>query len=171
MILIRQETSQDQKEVYSVNAFAFKREDESKLINKLRSTEHFIPELSLVAVDDERIVGHILFTKIHVKAKDEVYQVLSLAPMSVLPEYQGKGIGQKLIHQGLASARKIGYPAVLVLGHPKYYPKAGFKKASNWKIQCPFPAPDEAWMALELLPNGLAQKEGVAVFPDVFNEV
>ncbi|NQV02410.1 MAG: N-acetyltransferase, partial [Bacteroidia bacterium] len=93
--------------------------------------------------------GHILFFPIPIRTETGFFQSISLAPMSVLPEYQNKGIGGQLILQGLTKVEELGHKSVVVLGHPEYYPRFGFRKASDWEIKVPFPAPDEAIMALE----------------------
>jgi putative acetyltransferase len=91
---------------------------------------------------------------------------LSLAPLAVLPEHQGKGIGGRLIEEGIAIAKTMGYESIIVVGHPEYYPRFGFQPAGKWGIKPPYEGvPDEAFMALELGENSLDGKAGVAEFP------
>ena len=130
---IRQEKWDDQEEIYQLNQLAFKGPEESKLVDKLRETQAFIPELSLVAVKNNIIVGHILFSHVHIVGRKS-WPSLALAPMSVLPAYQGKGIGTALIEEGVKRARAMGFPSIIVLGHKDYYPKFGFKKSKSKKI-------------------------------------
>lgn len=170
MIHIRPENNADIPRIYQVTELAFRQNNESELINKVRSSEAFIPGLSLVAVLNEQIIGHILFSKIHIQTAKGPKEVLSLAPMAVIPDHQQKGVGGQLIRAGLEEAAKSGFAGVLVLGHPGYYPRFGFQPAADFGIECPFPAPAEAWMALELIPGGLKNKAGMAVFPEVFND-
>ena len=153
-MIIRQERIEDYDAVYHVikDAFAtaeYTDGNEQNLVNELRKSNSFIPELSLVAVEDERVVGHILFTKAYVNGAE----VLALAPLAVLPEYQNRGIGLALIKQGHRIAYRLGYEYSVVLGHSKYYPKAGYIPASQYGIQAPFEVEDENFMAVSLSGN------------------
>lgn len=156
-MVIRQEKAEDYEAVYHVVKEAFQNAEhtdgnEHNLVAALRKSKAFIPELSLVALEDQRVVGHILFTKALVK---EV-EVLALAPLAVLPEYQNRGIGLSLIAEGHRAARRLGYGYSVVLGHPQYYPKAGYLPASRYGIRAPFPVADENFMAICL---GAEQKQ------------
>ncbi|MGB6680302.1 MAG: N-acetyltransferase [Candidatus Bathyarchaeia archaeon] len=166
-IIIRKEKKEDFKSIYEINKQAFKQKNESELIERIRVSKNFVPELSLVAEKNGKIVGHILFTKIKIKGEKE-YESLILAPMAVLPELQKQGIGEKLITEGLKKARELGFSSVIVLGHKDYYPKFGFEKASKWNIKCSFKVPDEAFMAIELNIGALAEKSGIVEFPKEF---
>ena len=137
--------------------------NEQNLVAALRKSKSFIPELSLVAVEDEKIVGHILFTKAVVQG----VEVLALAPLSVLPDYQNRGIGLSLMKEGHSIAHKLGYEYSVVLGHSKYYPKAGYIPASVCGIKAPFEVDDESFMALNL--NGSQNKlNGVIEYDKAF---
>lgn len=151
MIKIRQETSNDYETVFDVVKNAFEKAehtdgDEHNLVGRLRKSESFIPELSLVAEIDGEIVAQIMFTKI--KVADTVQ--VSLAPVSVLPSFQGKGLGAALIKEGHKIATALGYEFSILLGHPTYYPKFGYVPASSFGITAPFEVPDEAFMAINL---------------------
>lgn len=165
---IRQEQPTDYDAVYQVVKEAFVDAehtdgDEQNLIVRLRKSKSFIPELSLVAVEDEKIVGHILFTRAAVNG----IAVLALAPLSVLPEYQNRGIGQSLIKRGHIIAQKMGYKYSVVLGHEKYYPKSGYVPASQYGIKAPFEVEDESFMAICL--NGTVDKlNGVMEYDEAF---
>ena len=114
-------------------------------------------------------MGHILLSKIKIsKDNNESVESLALAPVSVLPEYQNKGIGGLLITEALKEAKELGYNSVVVLGHPEYYPRFGFKKASLWGIKAPFEVPNEAFMAMNLGKNALNNVSGVVEYPSVF---
>ncbi len=148
---IRQETKDDYTAVEQVikDAFATAAQSNGKeheLVHELRSSRAFIPELSLVAVEDGQIIGHILFTKVTVGSHIE----LALAPLSVLPVYQRRGVGLALMAKGHQIARAMGYSYVIVLGHASYYAKAGYIPASSYGIQAPFAVPDENFMILKL---------------------
>lgn len=148
-MIIRQEKAEDYEAVYHVVKEAFQNAEytdgnEQNLVVALRKSKAFIPQLSLVAVEDQRVVGYILFTKAVVNG----VQVLALAPLAVLPEYQNRGIGLALIAEGHRAARSLGYGYSVVLGHPQYYPKAGYLPASRYGIRAPFPVADENFMAI-----------------------
>lgn len=167
-MIIRQERSEDYDEVYHIVKEAFESAEhsdgsEQDLVVALRKSKSFIPELSLVAVEDEKIVGHILFTKAFVQG----VELLALAPLSVLPDYQNRGIGLSLIKEGHDIAHKLGYEYSVVLGHSKYYPKAGYVPASNYGIKAPFEVEDESFMALSL--NGSQNKlNGIMEYDKAF---
>lgn len=176
-LIIRQEQNDDYEQTEKVVESAFANaehsdKNEHKLVSRIRSSNTFIPELSLVAVekDNTKIVGHILLSKIKIKNNNQVAESLALAPVSVLPDYQNKGIGKLLIQEALEEAKKLGYHSVFVLGHPEYYPKFGFKKTSLWGIKAPFEVPEEALMAIELHENALDKVSGVIEYPSVFFE-
>jgi putative acetyltransferase len=170
-IIIRSEGPNDYPVIDLVNNQAFDRPNEAELIRKLRQTSEFIPELSLVAEQDEMVVGHILFYPVYIKSGDIQHQILSLGPMSVLPLYQRRGIGSELIMEGLTRAKSLNFKAVIVVGHSHYYPRFGFKPASRWGITSPFEVPDNVFMALELEPHELQGKSGMVIYPEVFKEV
>ncbi len=151
MLIIRQENKNDYEEVYNVIKTAFETAEhsdgnEQDLVVALRKSDNFIPELSLVAVMDNKIVGYILFTKIKIGKQEE----LALAPLGVLPEYQKQGIGRTLIQEGNKKAKELGYHYSVVLGSDKYYPKFGYVSAKEYGIVAPFDVPDENFMAIKL---------------------
>lgn len=153
-MIIRQEEPRDYSAVYQVVKSAFENAEhsdgnEQELVVALRNSSAFVPELSLVAVCDGRIVGHILFTKVTVSGKI----ALALAPLSVLPVYQRQGIGQALMAEGHKIAQELGYEYSIVLGHPQYYPKVGYRPASSFGIKAPFDVPDDNFMAIKLKPT------------------
>lgn len=174
-IEIRQESSKDVKEIEEVVRAAFTSRDrndpdEHHPVNKIRKTEAFIPGLSLVALEKDSVVGHILLSKIMVEENGESASSLALAPISVAPSYQNKGIGSQMIVTALKRAEEMGYESVIVLGHDKYYPRFGFRPASRWNIKPPFDVPDEAFMAVELTDGGLDGVEGTVRYSEAFSE-
>lgn len=155
-VLIRQENEKDHQVVHDVIQSAFENMgeaigDEQDLVNRLRKSQAFIPELSLVAECEGKVVGHILFTKIKIGN----HPSLALAPVAVIPEFQKRGVGGKLIQEGHRIAKELGYDSVILVGHPSYYPRFGYRPASLWKITAPFEVSDEAFMAMELKVGGL----------------
>ena len=151
MLVIRQENKNDYEQVYNVVKKAFEMAEESDgneqdLVVALRNSESFIPELSLVAIIDNKIVGYILFTKIKIGE----YEELTLAPLAILPEYQRQGIGSKLIERGHKIAKELGYHYSVVLGSEKYYPKLGYIPTIQYGIKAPFDVQSENFMAIKL---------------------
>jgi putative acetyltransferase len=172
-ISIRQETQEDYKEVFEVVGLAFGQDNEAKLVDALRNNSSvFVPQLSVVATNNSNIVGHILFTKINiVNESNRESESLALAPISVRPEYQRKGIGSKLINYGLDAARALQFSSVIVLGHAHYYPKFGFLPAEKWSITSRYNVPSNVFMALELVPNGLQNINGLVKYPKEFESL
>ncbi|WP_337873456.1 N-acetyltransferase [Ignavibacterium sp.] len=169
---IRQENTNDITSVFELNKVAFGQENEAKLVDLLRSGNSFIPELSLIALFENEIVGHILFSKIKIinENKDK-FESLALAPMAVRPEFQHKGIGGQLIQYGLDKARELQHKSVIVLGHKHYYPKFGFIPADKWNIKSPYNVPKEAFMALELTADGLKNVSGLVEYSMEFESL
>ncbi|HFJ9507562.1 GNAT family N-acetyltransferase [Bacillus cereus group sp. MYBK245-2] len=174
MVTIRQERQTDYRKTEEVVQQAFLHEEfsdkkEHELVKRIRECDAFIPELSIVAVDEE-IVGHIMLSKITIEQDGASVDSLALAPVSVARDYQKKGIGGKLIVAALEKAKELGYGSVVVLGHPEYYPKFGFKKASEWNIKAPFEVPDEVFMVMELRENALEGVKGIVQYSSAFAE-
>lgn len=162
---IRQEQTEDYSAVHKTVELAFKDVEESDhsepfLVDKLRLTDAFIPELSLVAEADGEIIGHILLTKVEIVSEKESVPSLGLAPVSVLPQYQRKGVGSALIREAHKRAAELGYGSVVLLGHKDYYPKFGYRQAIDFGIEFPFDVPLEYCMAIELHPEALKGVRG-----------
>ena len=172
MAIIRAETPSDVAAIHTVNKAAFDgREAEPRLVAAIRHTDDFIPGLSLVAEEDGKIVGHILFSRIHIKTDNGDVPALALAPMAVLPEYQGRGIGSLLVRRGLEECKRLGGKIVIVLGHINYYPRFGFSSQMARALECPYGDCGEAWMAIELQPGALEGVRGRVIYPEAFREV
>ena len=174
-IKIRTEAVADHPKVFSIIEQAFFTEElsdhkEQFLVERLRVSSSFISELSLVAEVDAQVVGHILLTKISICDGDIKYQSLALAPVSVLPEYQGHGVGSALIKAAHTKAIALGYGSVVILGHKDYYPRFGYKTASQFGISLPFDVPEEYVMAIELISNALDGVRGVVEYDPAFSE-
>jgi len=169
-IKIRNEQKNDYNQIRKINDLAFGQENEGKMIESLRKTSDYNASLSLVAEIKEKIVGHILFYPVKIKNEKEEYTVLSLAPIAVHPEYQSKGIGSKLVKTGLQIAKENNFDIVIVVGHPKYYPRFGFKPAGNWGIKHPFDVPNDVFLALELKDNALKNCRGKVEYPKEYYE-
>ena len=171
-LVIRPEEPNDYDSITLLLTSAFAQDAEAKLVNKLRKRLDYKPELALVAEQENMVAGFILFTPVIIRNVAGVeHQSLALAPVAVLPKFQQIGIGSALIVHGLEKAVQMGYSSVIVLGHAHYYPKFGFKKASCWNIQSPFPVPDEVFMAKELTEGGLMGVEGLVIYSPEFLEL
>lgn len=172
-VTIRQEAYGDHLDVFALNRTVFERDDEAMLVDTLRKNKKvFIPELSIVAILKNKVVGHILFTKINIKAADgTLNESLALAPMAVKSELQNKGIGGQLIRKGLDIATGLGYKSVIVLGHERYYPRFGFEPADKWNISAPFAVPSHAFMGIELVCDGLKDISSTVIYPKEFEIV
>ena len=169
--MIRPERREDQPAVFQVNQEAFGRPNEALLVDALRRSPTFLPELSLVALDGSRVVGHILFTAVEVKGTTRSHPALALAPMAVLPAFQRRGIGSSLLRRGLDDARALGHAVVIVVGHPAFYPRFGFVPAKPLDIRAPFEVSSAAFMALELRPDALRGVRGEVRYPPEFADV
>jgi len=135
--------------------------DEHYLLHVLREDGAFLPELDIVAEKDGRIIGHIAYTRSHIAAPDgKRRETLTFGPVSVHPDYQRRGVGARLIFHTLDIARRMGYGAVLILGHPEYYPRFGFRRARDFGLTLPGGESFDAFMALELQPDSLAGLDG-----------
>lgn len=168
MLIIRQETPEDVVSIYCVNQQAFGQENEPKLIEKLRNRG--VLTISLVAIQDGEIVGHIAFSPVVIESESSNFEAIALAPMAVIPSYQRQRIGSQMVRAGLEECRCLGHEIVVVLGHPDYYPRFGFILAKPKGIDCEFEVPEEAWMILELREGALAGRRGVVRFQPEFKE-
>ena len=171
MLLIRPEETRDHEAISQVHRSAFGQESEAKLVIELRTSKDFLPELSLVAVMDGEIVGHILFSPVVIQYGSRSVRALALAPMAVQPEFQRQGIGSQLIKKGLECCRRLRHQIVIVVGHPDYYPRFGFSSARTRGLEVPFPVPDEVFMVLELTQGTLESVAGMVRYPVAFNDV
>lgn len=168
MLMIRSETHEDRADIHHVNSKAFGQESEAELVEKLRNRGMLI--VSLVALFDGQVTGHIAFSSVTVKSESSSFQAITLGPMAVLPEYQRKGIGSQLVQAGLEECRHLGHEIVVLVGHPDYYPRFGFVPARSKGIECEFEVPDEAWMLLELREGALSSRRGTVSFQPEFRE-
>lgn len=162
-VQVRPEDDADFGAIRTVNREAFGTVAEADLVDALRANGD--AALSLVAESDSGVVGHILFSDLPVRTSVRDVAALALAPMSVLPRWQRRGVGSALVRAGLDRCREAGFQAVVVLGHPTYYPRFGFSARLAAPLQAPFSGP--AFMALELVPGALSAG-GVVRYPDAF---
>ena len=167
-IQIRSETDADKAAVFDINAVAFPTEAEARLVDILRESAG--EYISLVAVKDQNIVGHIMFTAITLEPFAEL-RLMGLAPMAVSPSLQRDGIGTELVNAALHICRELGVGAVAVLGHPEYYRRFGFRPASQWDIKCEYDVPEEVFMLMELSPAYLQDYQGTIRYHAAFADI
>jgi putative acetyltransferase len=164
-LVIRDRQLADDEAIRRLNDAAFDGTYESRLIDDLRAANCAVVEL--VLVDGTDVIGHILMSTLDVSVGDKPVRSLGLAPMSVQPGRQRQGIGSALVREALRRARQQGWQAVIVLGHPGYYPRFGFSAALARPLASPFSG--DAFMALELIPGVLQGGAGRVVYPSAFD--
>ena len=169
MIRIRSELPEDVEAIYSLNQEAFEGIVEANLVNNLRTSNAMT--LSLVAIKNNEIVGHIAFSPVTIESDQATVNAVGLAPMAVSPEFQRSGIGSQLVEEGLNRIRTAGHDLVVVLGHPEYYPRFGFVPAKKYGIRWEHDVPEEAFMIKELREGALKEVRGTVKYRPEFNEV
>ena len=167
-MLIRAEAQRDWAAVHAVNVSAFETPAEANLVDALR--EQAQPLVSLIAEDKGAIVGHIMFSPVSLSGHP-VLRIMGLAPMAVAPEHQRKGIGSALVRAGLEQCKQLGFGAVVVLGHPAYYPRFGFLPSTCCGIVCEYEVPEEVFMVVELQTGFLRGASGKVKYHSAFSNV
>mgnify|MGYP003288918428 CR=1 FL=1 len=184
-ILVREEEKKDYRRVEEITRLAFSYPGrierggigcpyEHWMVNELRKRDGILP-LSLVAVaqsdETEELVGHIICSKAEVRTENGIIPVLNMGPISVLPEYQRRGVGKALIYAMIEKATKLGYGAILFFGRPEYYPQFGFKEASEFGVADAEGYNYPSFMGMELIPGYLKEAEGGRYFEsDIYND-
>jgi putative acetyltransferase len=171
-IAVRPEMPGDYAAIRRIHEQTFGRLDEAFLVETLRKEQGFLPDLSLVAVKNNIIVGHVLFFPVTIvtpEGKEETS--LALASASVYPDFQRQGIGGKLIREGLSIAVRRQYRSVAVCGHADFYLRFGFRKASDFGIKSPFACSDETFLIRELQPQSLSALTGIVRYPSPFHRI
>ena len=165
-VAIRLEQPVDLPAIRTVNLAAFAKAAEANLVDVLRANGK--ATLSLVAVQDNQVVGHILFSPATMDSNDAHCRVLALGPMAVLPGRQGQGIGSLLVRAGLDHCKQAGVGCIVVLGHPTFYPRFGFKTASQFGIGCEYDVPAKYFMVAEFTDGALSSISGIARYEPEF---
>lgn len=168
-IIIRREIYSDEKDIYEIYISAFPTNDEAELVEYLCRQEDSYS--SWVADTGKYVVAHILYTKLKIAGYENLKDIYGLAPMAVLPEFQGKGIGSKLVVESLKDLKTIGAKAVFVLGHKDFYPRFGFKKAMKQGFYYKTSQFSESFFMLELNPNYLKAASGEVIYQPVFDNL
>jgi putative acetyltransferase len=169
MRIVRSENFIEYAGIFEINRLAFGQENEAKLVENIRYLPNFNSALSLVAVEGDRLVGHILFSEIAIVSPQGDVIALALAPLAVLPQFQNQGVGSQLVRAGLKQCQILGYKIVIVLGRPNFYSRFGFVPAIDRGLRSPFSVPDEAFMVLELVPGALNGVSGMVKYPSLFD--
>lgn len=169
MVAIRHERAEDANAIRFVLEQAFGESNEADLVERLRHRGAFT--LSLVAVVENEVVGHILFSPVTIESAGSRFNAIGLGPMAVLPPYQRKGIGSQLVSNGLEQCRQAGHEIVVVVGYPEYYPRFGFTPAKPRGIRCEFDVPDDVFMVLELREGAIAGRGGIVKYQPEFKSV
>jgi len=167
MIQVRQENPDDIRAIDVVHLSAFEGDEEVGLIDSLRESSGFIPELSLVAEFNGRIVGHVLLTRIHLLQGKESKDILALAPMAVVPSQSHRGIGSDLVKAAVEQAKKLSHAAIVVVGHPEFYQRFGFSQASQWNLETNLSVSNDLVTAIELEVDAL-KGGGTIIYPSLF---
>ncbi len=167
-MIIRDEENMDLAAIHAVNAAAFPTPAEAILVDALRELAH--PLVSLVAVDGETVVGHIMFTPVSLSGHSDL-SIMGLAPMAVAPGKQRRGVGSALVRAGLERCRQLLVGGVVVLGHPEYYPRFGFLPATRFSLVSEYEVPEEAFLALELRAGYFEGVSGTIRYHAAFSEL
>jgi putative acetyltransferase len=168
MLIIRSEQPQDVAGIRHVHSTAFDSTVETDIVDALRQQAQ--PFVSLIAVEGDDIIGHIAFSPVTLVSHPDV-PIAGLAPMAVRPSRQRGGIGSSLVRAGLDECARLGFVAVVVLGHAEYYPRFGFVPASTLGLSSEFDVPDDVFMALELQRGTLGPRRGVIRYHPAFGAV
>jgi putative acetyltransferase len=168
---IRPESVREYSAVENIHRIAFGGPGEAAVVARIRQSPHYIAELSLVALEDKRAIGHILFSYVGLQDdRGTVRKVVVLAPLAIHPDFQNRGVGKALIEEGLRQLEVMREPLVLVRGHATYYPKFGFVPSVQLGIKPPFPVSADQYMAKLLSAYG-PEYRGTVRYPAAFAEV
>jgi putative acetyltransferase len=169
MTTIRREKKKDSHAIRLVHEKAFGQSDEANIVKALQRRGAIT--VSLAAIQDNQVVGHILFSPVTIESKQARFNAAGLGPMAVLPRYQRRGIGSQLVQAGLEQCRTQGIDIVVVIGHPRFYPRFGFAPARSHGIVCEFEVPDDVFMVAELRQGALTGREGIARYQREFTSI
>ncbi|MCT4434067.1 N-acetyltransferase [Lactococcus cremoris] len=173
-MIIKTINLEDYKEVAELIRESFSQSEhgygnEAELVDKIRNEEGYIKDLEIVAFEDGKITGHGLLSEVSIVNQSQSFKGLVLAPLDVLPAYQGKGIGAAILLELEKRAKILDYSFISILGHESYYPRFGYVPASQYQIQAPFEVPNENFMIKELIDGRLEGKSGVIQYLEAFN--
>ena len=159
-MIVRPETESDLAGIRAVEEAAFRRTREADLVDRLRADRATV--FSLVAVQDDRVIGHVIFSKM-----DAPFRALGLGPLAVLPQHQRAGVGSRMIQEGISQAGLAGWEGIFVLGAPSYYGRFGFDPAKAAGFSSPYAG--SHFMVLALKNSVLGVKTGKVAYPEAFS--
>ncbi len=165
---VRAERPEDRAAVRAVSLSAFDTAAEANLVDALRDRAR--PVISLVAELDAEVIGHIMFSPVTLDGHPDL-SLMGLAPVAVSPKHQNRGVGSALVRAGLQRCGELGIGAVVVLGHPTYYPRLGFQPSVRFGITSECDAPAEAFMVVELRPGHLRGVTGTVRYHEAFRDL
>ncbi|MCL7475768.1 MAG: N-acetyltransferase [ANME-2 cluster archaeon] len=169
MMIIRPETQDDLEKIRNINSAAFATNDEANLVDALRKSG--APLISLVAEEKGELIGHIIFSPVSLEGNQPSPFIAGLGPMAAIPECKNKGVGSRLVEEGLRHCKTSGYKAVVVLGHPEYYPRFGFVPSVNYDIKSEYQVPPEIFMIKELEEFALKGFNGTVKYHQAFSDI
>jgi putative acetyltransferase len=169
MLTIRTENPDDVAAVYNIQSLAFGQPNEANLVDALR--QHADPFISLVAELSGQIIGHIFFSPVSIEDENSSFMAMGLVPLAVLPEFQNQGIGSALVTAGLDECQRLGHDVVVVLGHPKYYPRFGFVSGHSKGIRSEYNVPADVFMVSELTSGALKGRKGLVKYHAAFSKL
>jgi putative acetyltransferase len=169
MVTILRERKEDANAIRFVLEEAFGQSSEADLVDALRRRGALT--LSLVALREDEVVGHIVFSPVMIESAGSSFDAIGLGPMAVLPPYQRKGIGSELVRIGLEQCRDAGHEIVVVVGHPDFYGRFGFVPTKHRDLHCEFDVPDDVFMVMELRQDALAGRGGLVKYQPEFTSV
>ena len=168
-LVVQPESNEDIVGIHLLNQAAFDRDNEANLVDNLRKADAVT--LSLVAKTDQAVLGHILFSPMKIIDGDHITPAVGLGPLAVHPGFQRRGIGSKLVRTGLSMLVERGHSIIIVLGHPWFYPKFGFKPAHIYGIHLEHKVPKDVFMVQALKPGALEGVQGIAKYHAAFDDV
>jgi putative acetyltransferase len=168
-MIIRPEKIADIDRIREINISAFGEKTEADLVDALRKSE--IPLISLVAEEGNSVIGHIMFSPVTIDNGCSAISLAGLGPMAVLSGFQRQGVGSMLVKEGLIQCKQAGYSAVVVLGHPEYYPRFGFVPTVNYRIKSEYDVPENVFMIIELTDGALGDCHGIVKYHECFMQL
>lgn len=175
-IIIRKEEEKDYNQTEQMTRRAFWNRykpgsDEHYLVYNLRSDPSYLPDLSRVAVLGDQVIGCIMYSRAYVLDGDKKHAVVTFGPLCVDPDYQGTGIGSRLVRETAKTAADAGFPGIIIFGEETYYPRLGFKTCDHFGITTKDGKNFAAFMAYELQENTMSAVKGAFHIAEVYGKV